>query len=343
MDFKENCRSTAEKDPLFGHVASFQMRPNAERMDFMEIVVQVCLLALGFWLLVKGSDWFVDGAAGIAAKLGVPQLIIGLTIVAMGTSAPELAVSLSSGLKGNASICIGNVLGSNMLNVLIILGLCAVITNVKVEPSTLKIDLPFMILITLLMLVLGWTGEQVVWSEVLILIVLFVSYLTYLYFEARKNPVQDEAEQAPSSWLKLIEYLILGLAVIVLGSNIAVDSATALAKIIGISDRIIGLTIVALGTSLPELFTSVTAARKGNADIAVGNIVGSNIFNILFILGTTALVLPVPFAPNFRMDALFATAAGILLLVGAARKKMLTRGLGIVMLLCYGGYFLYLL
>ena len=309
----------------------------------MEILVQICLLVVGFALLVKGSDWFVDGAAGIATKMGIPQLVVGLTIVALGTSAPELAVSISSALKGNASICIGNVVGSNILNVLIILGICSIITNIRVAESTIKIEIPFMIFISFGMLALGWSGQKIVLLEGILLLFFFVSYLIYLYIMAKKNSTKEDENSKNTQWWKLLLSLLVGLCIIVIGSNITVDSATALAKIIGISDRFIGLTIVALGTSLPELFTSVTAARKGNADIAVGNIVGSNIFYILFILGTTALIIPIPFAVNFRIDAVFAGMVGILLLIGVVKKHMLTRKLGIIMLLAYGEYFMYLL
>ncbi|MBQ7802030.1 MAG: calcium/sodium antiporter [Oscillospiraceae bacterium] len=307
----------------------------------MEIILQVLLLALGFVLLVKGADWFVDGASGIAAKMHIPQLVIGLTIVAMGTSAPEAAVSISAALKGSADITIGNIVGSNILNILIILGLASAIVPVAVAKSTIRIDIPYMLAITAVLFLLGWDGT-ITLVDGLILLVLFAAYLAYMLYMAKRG--NDEGE--PVKDLKLWQALLLtavGLVLIVLGANFAVDAATALARIFGLSERFIGLTIVALGTSLPELFTSVTAARKGNADIAIGNIVGSNIFNILFIVGLSAMIVPVPFVSNFLIDTLVAIAAGILLLVCSLREKKLVRWHGIVMLLCYGLYFLYLL
>ena len=308
----------------------------------MNFVLQIVFLALGFFLLVKGADWFVDGASGLARKLGIPQLVIGLTIVAMGTSLPEAAVSISAALRGNAEITIGNIVGSNILNILIILGVTALIATLKVADSTVRYEIPFMIVATFVLLWLGYTGGQVTWLEGVILWVLFLLYLRYLYMMAKKGKKEErEAEQLSTA--KIIGLILAGVVMIVAGSNFAVEGASNLAKALGISQRFIGLTIVALGTSLPELVTSVSAARKHNADIAIGNIVGSNIFNILFIVGTTALITPVTFASGFVVDTLIAAAVGILLFVCVARTKELRNKAGIVMLLAYILYFLYLL
>ena len=310
----------------------------------MEILLQVGLLVLGFVMLIKGADWFVDGASGIASKLGVPQLVVGLTIVAMGTSLPEAAVSVTAALDGNAGITVGNVVGSNILNILIILGITGVITAVAVQKSTIRYEIPFMLVITILTIVLGMSGNSISRVEGIILWIFFIAYFAYLFVLAKKgNQSEEEAPNKDAKVWKLILGLVVGLVIVVWGSNIAVDAATALAKIIGLSDRFIGLTIVALGTSLPELVTSVTAARKGNADIAIGNIVGSNIFNILFVIGTSALIIPVAFESNFVIDTLIALAAGILLWVSVAKSKKLTRPWGIVMLLGYAAYFVYLI
>ncbi len=309
----------------------------------MNILLQVVLLALGFVMLVKGADWFVDGAAGIADKFGVPQLVIGLTIVAMGTSAPEAAVSITAAFKGSADITIGNVVGSNILNILIILGITSAIVAVAVAKSTIKYEIPYMILITMLLLVLGYTGNVVTFGEGVILWIAFLLYLGYLFYMAKKNKekVTEESKDAPL-W-KLIIAAVVGLVLVVWGSDVTVDAATHIAKQIGLSERFIGLTIVALGTSLPELFTSVSAAIKGKADIAIGNIVGSNIFNILFVVGTTALILPVTFAPNFIVDTAIAIVAGVLLLLCVLKSRKLKRPAGIFMLVCYVAYFAYLL
>lgn len=310
----------------------------------MEILLQVVWLVLGFALLVKGADWFVDGASGFAAKLGIPQLVIGLTIVAMGTSMPEAAVSISAALRGNADITVGNIVGSNILNILIILGITAVIRTLKVAHSTIRYEIPFMIAVTLVLLWLGYTGSEVIWVEGILLWILFIGYLAYLLFMAKKNRDEEGQEQTKElSMVRLIGLTILGVVMIVAGSNFAVEGASNIAAALGISERFIGLTIVAFGTSLPELVTSVSAARKGNADIAIGNIVGSNIFNILFIIGTTALITPVIFVRSFVVDTLIAAACGLLLFVGVVKNRELKRPIGIVMLLCYVAYFVYLL
>ena len=307
----------------------------------MNIIIQMLLLALGFILLVKGADWFVDGASGIAMKLRIPQLVIGLTIVAMGTSAPEAAVSISAALKGSADITIGNIVGSNILNIFIILGLASAIVPIAVAKSTIRVDIPFMLAISGALLALGWDGT-VTLTDGLILLVLFAGYLGYMLYMAKKGGEEGEEIKDLKLWQALL-YTVLGLVLIVWGADVAVDAATALARIFGLSERFIGLTVVALGTSLPELFTSVTAARKGNADIAIGNIVGSNIFNILFVVGLSAMIVPVPFTPNFRIDTIVAIAAGVMLLLYSLKQKKLVRLHGIAMLLCYGAYFLYLL
>ena len=305
----------------------------------MGILLQVLLLAVGFVMLVKGSDWFVDGSSGIATKFGIPQLVIGLTIVAMGTSAPEAAVSISAAFKGNADITIGNIVGSNILNILIILGLSSIIVPIAVAKSTIKVETPFMIAITVIMLILGLDGV-VSLVDGIILIVLFVVYLAYLFRMAKKDKNTENDEAANNmSVSKAIIFAIIGLVLIVGGSNVTVDAATKIAQALGVSERFIGLTIVALGTSLPELFTSVTAARKGNADIAIGNIVGSNIFNILFVVGISSIVIPVPFAANFIFDSIVAIAASVMLLLCCLWTKSLKRWAGVVMILSYAAYF----
>ena len=309
----------------------------------MDILWNLLMLALGFVLLVKGADWFVDGAAGIANKFKIPQLIIGLTIVAMGTSAPEAAVSISAALKGSAEITIGNIVGSNILNILIILGLTAVITPVAVAKSTIRVDIPFMLAISILLLVQGLDGS-VTLLDGIVLLVVFAGYLTYLVVNARKNPEQLEEEQIKnqSIWMCLL-WAAIGLVAIILGSNFSVDAASNIARILGLSERFIGLTIVALGTSLPELVTSVMAARKGNADIAIGNIVGSNIFNILFVVGLSSVIISVPFASAFIVDMIVAIGAGVLLWIFSLHKKKLIPIHGVVFLLAYAGYFAYLM
>ena len=308
----------------------------------MEILLQLVLLVVGFVMLVKGADWFVEGAAGIAAKFGIPQLVVGLTIVAMGTSAPEAAVSITAALKGSADITIGNVVGSNIMNILVILGLTAVIIVTPVAKSTVKIEIPYMIAITFLLLALGMSGNQITFWEGVILWAAFLVYLGYLFWMATKNKEEEEEEEEKPVW-KLLVLTLVGLVLVVWGSDVTVDAASAIASAFGMSERLIGLTIVAFGTSLPELCTSVSAAMKGKSDIAIGNIVGSDIFNILFVVGTTALITPVTFQANFVIDTLIAAAAAILLWLCVFRKQRLNRTGGIIMLISYAAYFVYLM
>ena len=309
------------------------------------IFVAMLMLVIGFTALVKGADVFVDGAAALAGKFGIPQLVIGLTIVAMGTSLPEAAVSITAGLKGNAGITVGNIVGSNILNILIILGVTALITNVTIQKSTFKYEIPYMLFITAVLLVMGATGNEINFVEGIVLWVLFIAYLIYLYFLAKKGDAGEDDNQSFAQYplWKCGLFIVLGAVLVVAGSNFVVNGATTIARACGMSERFIGLTIVAFGTSLPELVTSVSAARKGNAGIAIGNIVGSNIFNILFVIGTVALICPVPFEGRFLIDTVIAILCGRLLWIGTIRHRQLRRPCGVIMLLAYAGYFVYLL
>ena len=312
----------------------------------MAVVSQLALLVVGFVFLVKGADWFVEGAGKVAEKFGIPQLVIGLTIVAMGTSLPEAAVSVSAALKGSADITIGNVVGSNIMNVLVILGLTSVIRPIAVQKSTVKYEIPFVALISVFLLALGYSDHVVGRADGVILWVLFIAYLLYLFKMAKSGeyvPEELPDEDKPIPVWKMVLLIIVGAVMIVLGSDMAVDAASELARIFGMSERLIGLTIVAFGTSLPELVTSVTAAVRGKADIAVGNIVGSNIFNILFVVGTSALITPVVYASNFLVDSIVCIVTMILLWLCVFRNRKLGRAGGTVMLLCYAGYFVYLM
>lgn len=308
----------------------------------MEILLQVVLLLVGFMLLVKGADFFVDGASGIADKFGIPQLVIGLTIVAMGTSLPEASVSITAALKHSADISIGNVVGSNILNILLILGITAMVTPVMVQKSTVKVEIPYMMGVTVLLLAIGGMDNTVSALDGMILWIFFLIYLGYLFRMAKAGKEEPKEEKKQLSMWKLFLYTVGGMAIIIIGSNFTVDAATILAQKLDISERLIGLTIVAFGTSLPELVTSVTAAKKGNADIAIGNIVGSNIFNILFILGSAALITPIPFASNFRVDTVFAIIVGLILFLCVCKDYKLKRSNGIILLLFEGAYIMYL-
>ena len=294
------------------------------------------LLVLGFILLLKGADWFVDGSSSIASRFGIPQLIIGLTIVAMGTSLPEAFVSITAALKSNAAITIGNVVGSNILNVGIILGITALIRPLHIQNSTIKYEMPFMMLVTLLLILQG-INQNISRFDGIIMWLFFLGYLYYI-FRMTKNQ-SEETEIKKTNPL----FIPLGLVCLMIGSNFAVDAATNIAISLGVSQRFIGLTIVALGTSLPELVTSVTAAKKGNADIAIGNIIGSNIFNILFVVGSSALITPVPFEPNFIIDSFVAILIGLVLYICTKKTRVLDKKAGILLLITYLFYFISLL
>ena len=298
--------------------------------------MNIILLVLGFILLLKGADWFVDGSSSIASRFGIPQLIIGLTIVAMGTSLPEAFVSITAALKSNAAITIGNVVGSNILNVGIILGITALIRPLYIQNSTIKYEMPFMMLVTLVLILQG-INNTISRFDGIILWLFFLGYLYYI-FRMTKNQI-EEAEIKKTNPL----FIPLGLVCLMIGSNFAVDAATNIAISLGVSQRFIGLTIVALGTSLPELVTSVTAAKKGNADIAIGNIIGSNIFNILFVVGSSALITPVPFEPNFIIDSFVAILIGLVLYICTKKTRVLGKKAGILLLVTYLIYFIYLL
>ena len=312
----------------------------------MSFVWNLCLLIIGFVLLIKGADVFVEGASSIAAKFHIPQIIIGLTIVAFGTSAPEAAVSISAAVKGNAGIAVGNILGSNILNILLILGVTACIHALNVQESTVKFDIPLVLLSSMVLSVCGLTTGHLNKVTGLILWAIFIVFFIHLIKEAKQGAQEDSEESQighKKNLLVLILVTIAGLIAIVWGSNLAVDGATGVAKMLGMSDRLIGLTIVAFGTSLPELITSAMAAKKGNCDIAVGNIVGSNIFNILFVLGTTALIVDVPYGMDYLVDSIMCIASVVLLFLCIIKDKKISKKEGITMLAVFAAYYVYLI
>lgn len=310
----------------------------------MQIIIQLFLLVLGFLLLIKGADKFVEGSSKIADKFHIPQLVIGLTIVAFGTSAPEAAVSITAALNKNADIAISNIVGSNIFNILIIIGITSIILPLTIQKSTLKFELPYVIITTLVLLLLGLDGTLGL-VDGIILWAMFIIFFIYLIRLSKSGSAQmDDVPEANANDKIPILLLItaIGMAAIIIGSDITVDSATKIAEIFGMSPRFIGLTIVAFGTSLPELITSITAAKKGKDDIAVGNIVGSNIFNILFVLATTALITPVPFAKSFIIDTIVAIFAAVLLFGCVFRDRKVGKTGGIIMIISYVAYFGYL-
>ena len=317
-------------------------------MFSVDTLINLGMLIFGFVLLIKGADVFVEGASKIAAMLKIPQIVIGLTIVAFGTSAPEAAVSIASAFKGTAGIAIGNIIGSNICNVLLILGAAGTIGALSIKKNTYRIETPYVILISLVLIGLGYFDGGISKIDAAILWGFFLLFLYYLYrlTLSGEDAGDDipELEEGDKLW-KLLIMLVLGMAAIVAGSQFTVDGASNIAKTLGVSDRIIGLTIVAIGTSLPELVTSVSASLKGKTDIAIGNVIGSNIFNILFVLGTAGLVSPsvIPFDPNFITDGIISIAAIVAFMLFIGKDMKLKKAGAIIMLVSYFVYIISIL
>ena len=333
----------------------------------MEIFLQVVLLVVGFVLLIKGADWFVDGASGVASYFKVPKTIIGLTIVAFGTSAPEFAVSIQSILSGNAEMLLGNVVGSNILNICLILGIVALIKPITVKSTTVQKELPMTILLTLLLATLisdrlfnGIMGENdFTQQDGVVLVIAFLIFVYYLIRTIRRNNRKQKhvhkkelesttelpAEMTPMMPLpKSILFTVLGLVGIVVGSNLVVNNASGLAGAMGISDKIVAMTVIAIGTSLPELVTSVVAAKKGETDLAVGNIVGSNIFNMGMVAGLPVAILGgIPNIAFSTVDVIVMVAASLLLYFFAKNDNKINKWEGVVFLLIFLGYYGYLI
>lgn len=313
------------------------------------MIKAIIVLLIGFLLLVKGADWFVEGASSIAKKIKIPSFVIGLTIVAFGTSAPELAVSVTAALKGSNDIAIGNVVGSNIFNTLVVLGMSAAIMPIIVEKGMIKRDYPMSIFVSLLLGVLAmdtilWKkpGMQIGRGDGIILLLVFAVYMFMTVKAGIQNRIEDEPVEELSLW-KSILIAVLGLAGIVLGGDWSVDGAKEIARILGMSEALIGLTIVAIGTSLPELVTSIVAARKGENDIAVGNVIGSNIFNILLILGVSSVIHPMDVSQTYLYDIGILILTMLAVYLPIAKTKKVGRGTGIVMVLCYVVYTVYLI
>ncbi|HFD2044352.1 TPA: calcium/sodium antiporter [Clostridium perfringens] len=323
------------------------------------------LLIIGFLLLIKGADLFVDGASGIAKKLGVPAVIIGLTIVSLGTSAPELAVSISASLKGSNDITMGNVLGSNLFNLLAALGCTAIVAPLVIKKRIIKNDFIVNLLATFVLYVFTFTaliGSKNSLSRIEggILFLMCITYIIYLIYTVKSNKKEDQVAvtaefedfeekniKSSNSTFKNIILSIIGVIGIILGGKIVVDSASAIALGLGLSEKLVGLTIVAIGTSLPELVTSLVAAKKGENDIALGNILGSNTFNILLILGLSSLISPITIAASLSVDLIFLIIVtliiGALIFLNKKKEKVLTRYEGIFLLVLYIGYTVYII
>ncbi len=308
-------------------------------------IIPYVMVVAAFFALIKGADIFVEGAASVAKKLGIPSVIIGLTIVAMGTSAPEAAVSITAAIDKSNGIALGNVVGSNLFNLLVVLGVCMLITTVPTTKEILKRDYPWNIIATVAVVVFI-LDAQITRIEGIVLLLMFATYMVYVVFKAIKNREVSSEEVESLSWAKSIVFLILGIALIVIGGDCVVDSATVIAKSWGVSDMLIGLTIVACGTSLPELVTSIVAAKKGECDMAIGNVVGSNMFNLLFILGMTTTITPIiniNLADGILVDSVILLGFTVMMYLFSIHGTKLQKGKGAVSVVCYIVYLAYII
>ncbi len=302
------------------------------------------LLLVGFVLLIKGADYFVEGSSSVAKLLKVPSIIIGLTIVAMGTSAPEAAVSITAGLNGSNAIALGNVVGSNIFNLLMVLGLCAVVNPVPVEKSFIKRDFPMTIGASILLLIFAITGSVVGRIEGAIMLVLFAGFILLMV----RSALQGRAEAGEEEEIKVLSplmsfiYIVGGLVAVVIGGDMVVDSATTIAQTLGLSENFIALTIVAMGTSLPELVTSLVASKKGECGLAVGNVVGSNLFNILLVLGMSTALSPISVGMENIIDISASIVAHFIMLAFCMSGKNIKRSEGIIAVLVYAAYTVFL-
>lgn len=312
--------------------------------------MEYLFLIAGFILLIKGADFFVDGSSSIAKTLKVPSLIIGMTIVAMGTSLPECSVSVTAALAGNTGVAVGNAVGSNIFNLMVVCGACVLFCPLSVTKQVLRKEFPFSILVALILLAMGYAGMSLGHVDGAALLVIFVLFLAEMLRSAMKARKEGEAQAAEAEddykllpiWQCII-YIVGGAVAIKFGGDFVVDSASKIAETFGMSQNLIGLTIVAFGTSLPELVTSIVAARKNEADMALGNVIGSNIFNILFVLGIAAAISPIKFYMENVIDIMVLVGMSALVWGFCRTKEKLVRWEGITMLLLYAGYVVYII
>ena len=303
---------------------------------------EVLMIILGFVLLIKGADFLVDGASGVAKRFRIPEIVIGLTIVSIGTSMPELFVSTTSALQGSADMSIGNIIGSNICNLLLILGLSAVISPMKFQKTTRNIEVPMCFGVTAVFLLLCNLGKVLSLVDGIILLVLFAGFIGYTFYIAKKGMEQGEAEEETkqNSMLKNIILIVIGVVALKLGGDFTVNNSVVIAEKVGISQKVIGLTVLAIGTSLPELVTSVVAATKGSDDLAIGNIIGSNIFNMLMIIGVSAVITPLAYNVTYNLQLGILLGSLVLLEVFAFTKpkNQMTRPNGVIYVALYAVY-----
>ncbi len=303
---------------------------------------EILMIILGFVFLIKGADFLVDGASGIAKRFRIPEIVIGLTIVSIGTSMPELFVSTTAALQGSADMSIGNIIGSNICNLLLILGLSAVISPMKFQKTTRNIEVPMCFGITVVFLLLCNLGKVLTWVDGVILLVLFAGFIGYTFYIAKKGMEQEETEEQTkeNTMLKNLILILVGVVALKLGGDFTVNNSVVIAEKLGISQKVIGLTVLAIGTSLPELVTSVVAATKGSDDLAIGNIIGSNIFNMLMIIGVSALITPLNYNVTYNVQLGILLVSLVLLEVFAFTKpkNQMTRSNGAIYVGLYGLY-----
>lgn len=309
------------------------------------LIVNFILLIIGLFLLIKGADVFVDGASNIARKLKIPSLIIGLTLVSIGTSAPELSISVTSALQGMNSMSFGNVIGSNTFNILVVIGVSALFTALTVSSDVKKFDVPILIGIYVLLALFAFVISPLALTriEAAILLVLFVLYIALLIFRGRSEQTEDDSDEPIKKWYVSIILIAVGIAAIIFGGDLVVDSASAIAIKFGMSELMVGLTIVAVGTSLPELVTSVVAARKGELDIAIGNAVGSSIMNTLLILGVSAVLRPISIEPSALVDVIVMALSILIIFFTTLKKNSVGKITGASMLAVYVLYITYII
>ena len=298
------------------------------------------IVLIGFIMLIKGADIFVEGASSVAKRFHIPEMIIGLTIVAMGTSLPELSVSFISALNGQSDMSIANAIGSNIFNVLMILGVSAFIKTLNIKESSIG-DIFILIGATLLLLILSYFGLSLIWFDGLIMLCLFGYFIRKMIKESKENNSDSDECSEPLSMIKTIIYIVLGAVGIIYGGTLVVNGATSIAKIFGMSDNLIGLTVVALGTSLPEFVTSVIATKKGKLDIAIGNVIGSNIFNILFVLGISSLFNVLTVSVVTLIDIFFSLFISIALLCVVCKFKRIGKLSSITFIVLYISYMIF--
>lgn len=324
----------------------------------MELLKAILILVIGFVLLIKGADFFVEGSSSVAKKFHVPAMLIGMTIVAMGTSLPECAVSVTASLANNNSLAVSNVIGSNIFNLMVVCGACALFSPLTIRQDTLKKEFPLSIICAALMLVLGYIGMTLGHIDGIIFLVLFVGYLLWMIQSAKKARAAVLSDPAQSSQIEQTEFveeniailptwkslvfIIGGMIAIKFGGDFVVNGASSIASSMGLSQTLIGLTIVAMGTSLPELVTSLVAAKKGEVDMALGNVIGSDIFNILFVLGIATAISPISFLMENVIDIILLIIMSVIVLAFAWTKQQINRKEGILMLLMYAAYMVYI-